>query len=333
MMASESVSLSPSTSSTASNSSHRSASVSDPTTSLVTPLSLCARMSKITVSPYHMRYTCTTVSNWPREHPTELCGGDDKLAAFLRLRAPDLNIVTTELYGSTDPSTTVICEVQHLPQLLKLQGQTSPDHGISTPLNLHCDVQLMGLQTCTFCWSPGHGSHRCSHRSTAAHPTAPTSQQPACRLCYSFSHHAAACRESSPATCKLCEKHGHATHDCSHFKPRKQALTAYLRPHLTPKPNQSQTLAPPILNAAQRASAQPWQGTNNSSRAASSSSPSTSAQQYVTSEQLQQALAPISAALHDLLNRFTPLLALSASMSTSARLTPAFSFPSPLYGQ
>jgi hypothetical protein len=302
------------------------------------PLSRCARMSSILVSPYHMRYTCTTVSNWPREHPTELCGGDDKMVAFLRLQAPDLNIVTTELFGSTDPSTIVICEPQHLPQLLKLQGKTSPEHGISTPLNLHCDVQLMGLQTCTFCWSPGHGSTRCPHRTTAANPIAPTSHQPACRFCYSFSHHAAACRETSPVTCKLCEKQGHATHDCAHFKPRKQSLAAYLKLPSPQKSNQSQSLAPPILNAAQRASAQPWQGTNNATGAAtspssSSSPPISSAQQYVTSEQLQQALAPISAALHDLLNRFTPLLALSASLSTSARLNPVFSSPSPLNGQ
>jgi len=179
------------------------------------------------------------------------------MVAFLRLQAPDLNIVTTELFGSTDPSTIVICEPQHLPQLLKLQGKTSPEHGISTPLNLHCDVQLMGLQTCTFCWSPGHGSTRCPHRTTAANPIAPTSHQPACRFCYSFSHHAAACRETSPVTCKLCEKQGHATHDCAHFKPRKQSLAAYLKLRSPQKPNQSQSVAPPILNVAQRASAQP----------------------------------------------------------------------------
>jgi hypothetical protein len=189
------------------------------------------------------------------------------------------------------------------------------------------------MQTCTFCWSPGHGSHRCPHRAEAAHPTAPTSHQPACRHCYSFSHHAAACRESNPVTCKLCVKQGHATHECSHFKPRKQALSSYLKLHSPQKPSHSLSLAPPILNAAQRASAQPWQGSNNASRAASSTSPSSPTQQYVTSEQLQQALAPISAALHDILNRFTPLLALSASMSTTARLNPVFSSPSPLNGQ
>ena len=290
------------------------------------------------MSPCHMRYACTTVTNWPREHPTELCGGDDKLTAFLHLHAPDLTIITTELYGSTDPSTTVICEPHHLPQLLKLQGKTSPEHGISTPLHLHCDVQLMGVQTCTFCWSPGHGSARCAHRSSAANPVAPSSHLPACRHCYSFSHHAAACRETSPITCKLCLVQGHATHDCTHFKPRKQALTTYLKPHAPSKPQQSQLQAPPILNAAQRASAQPWQGSNRRSSTLAASSGSTLSppaqhSDYVTTDQLQQALAPISVALQELMTRFTPLLALSASLSTTARPSPVFSAPLSLNAQ
>lgn len=336
-MSSRAVSPSPSTSSTASDSSNPGSHTARPT-SPITPLSPCARLSSISVSPYHMRYTCTTVSNWPREHPTELCGGNDKMESFLRLHAPNLHIITQDLYGSTDPSTTIICEPQHLPQLQKLQGKTSPEHGISTPLNLHCDVQLMGMQTCTFCWSPGHGSVRCPHRPSALHPIAPTSHQPACRLCYSFGHHSAACREPGPVTCKLCMLQGHTTHDCAHFKPRKQPLTVYLKPSSNQKPPQSQSNAAPILNAAQRAAAQPWQGSSRGS--ASSSSPSNAAspppgQQFVTPDQLQQALAPIAAALQELMTRFTPLLALSASLSlsTPARPNPVFSSSLPLYGQ
>ena len=122
-----------STSSTASDVSHSSATPPPPSTAPAAPLSRCARLSSISVSPCYIRYTCTTVSNWPREHPTELCGGDDQLAAFLRLNAPDLRITTTDLFGSTDPSTTVICEPQHLHQLQRLQGKTSLAHGIHPP--------------------------------------------------------------------------------------------------------------------------------------------------------------------------------------------------------
>jgi hypothetical protein len=326
-----------STSSTASDSSHNSTSRSPSPTPQLAPLSRCARMSSISVSPCHTRYTCTTVSNWPREHPTELCGGDDKLAAFLHLHAPDLHLVTKDLFGSTDPSTTVICEGQHLHQLLKLQGKTSPEHGISTPLNLHCDVQLMGMQTCTFCWSPGHGTSRCPHRPSALNPTAPTSHQPACRYCYSFSHHAAACREAGPITCKLCEKQGHATHACSFFKPRKQPLSVYLKTRVSPTPHQKQPQASPILNEAHKASAKPWQALNTAA-APSLSAPTGSAhyastQQFVTADQLQQALAPISSALQELMARFTALHSLPTSQSTSARATPVFSSPLPLHGQ
>ena len=324
-----------STSSTVSNSSHSSGTSPPPPASPVAPLSRCARMCSISVSPCPLRYTCTTVSNWPREHPTELCGGDDKLAAFLRLHAPDLHIVLRDLFGSTDPSTTIICEHQHLHQLLKLQGRTSPEHGISTPLNLHCDVQVMGLQTCTFCWSPGHGTSRCPHRVSARNPVAPTSHQAACRYCYSFSHHAAACRETGPITCKLCEKEGHATHACSFFKPRKQPLSVYLKARTAPSSSQSQSQAPPILNAAQRASAKPWQGLSEGAAiqhsASSSSAHSASTQQFVTVDQLQQALAPISSALYELMTRFTQH-SLPAPTSTAARFNPVFS-SLPLNGQ
>ena len=53
-------------------------------------------------------------------------------------------------------------------------------------------------------------------------------------------------------------------------------------------------------------------------------------QQFVTADQLQQALAPISFALHELMARFTSLL---TSQPTSARLNPVFSSPFPLNGQ
>ena len=323
-----------STSSTASDASHSSATPPPPSTAPAAPLSRCARLSSISVSPCHIRYTCTTVSNWPREHPTELCGGDDQLAAFLRLNAPDLRITTTDLFGSTDPSTTVICEPQHLHQLQRLQGKTSPEHGISTPLNLHCDVQLMGLQTCTFCWSPGHGTSRCPHRSSALNPIAPTSHQAACRFCYSFEHHAAACRESGPIACKLCEKQGHASHGCPFFKPRKQPLSVYLKARAAPSPSQSPTQAAPILNAAQRASVKAWQGPQAGATpppfVPASAPHSAPTQQFVTVDQLQQVLAPITSALQQFMAHFTTLL---ASHSTAARLSPVFSSPSPLNGQ
>jgi hypothetical protein len=335
-MSSRPASPTSSTSSTASDASRSSATPTPPSASAaqVAPLSRCARMSAISVSPCHLRYTCTTVSNWPREHPTELCGGDDKLAAFLHLNAPDLRITTKNLFGSTDPSTTVICEPQHLHQLQRLQGRTSPEHGISTPLNLHCDVHLMGLQTCTFCWSPGHGTSRCPHRSSAPNPIAPTSHQAACRYCYTFEHHAAACRESGPITCKLCEKQGHSSHGCPFFKPRKQQLSVYLKARAAPSPHQSPTQAAPILTAAQRASAKPWQGFNAgaapSSSASSNSSHSPTTLQFVTFDQLQQALAPFAFALQQFTTQFSTLL---ASQPTSARLNPVFSCPLPLNGQ
>ena len=295
------------------------------------PLSRCARNSTITVTPCRTRYICCSVSNWPREHPSELCGGNDQLDAFLRIHAPDLHIITTEQYGSTNPATTVLCQQQHLPQLLNLRGKTSPEHGISTPLNLHCDVQLMGTQTCTFCWSPGHGAHRCPHRASATSPVLPTSHLPACRHCYPFAHHASACRETTTVTCKLCEVQGHATHACSHFKPSKRSLIDFLKPRTAPGAQSSSQVAAPILSATQLSSQMAWQRGSDSVVTSTPSSPTTP---YVTPEQLQQALAPLTQALQEIMFRLSPLLALTAhSLSTSAGLTSVVSSPLPLNGQ
>jgi len=130
---------------------------------------------------------------------------------------------------------------------------------------------------------------------------------------------------ATPVTCKLCEVQGHATHACPLFKPSKRALADFLKPRTAPAPHNAQTKAAPVLSEAQRTSERAWQGNN----LAATSLP----QPYVTPEQLQQALSPIALALQDFMLRFTPLLALAASLPTSARLTPVFSSPSLLNGQ
>jgi hypothetical protein len=333
-----STSPTPSMASTCSNSSNSTdlpASIPSVSTAHKAPLSRCASLSKVTVSPFEIRYICTSVTNWPREHSTEICGGNDQLKAFLHLHAPDLRILITEQFGSTDLSTTVICQQQHLTQLVNLQGKVSPEHGISTPLNLHCNVQLMGAQTCTFCWAPGHGAGRCPHRSTATKPVLPVSSRPACRLCYSFDHHPSACRASGPIQCKICEVQGHATHACSHFKPSKKPLAAFLKPHAPQVPHSAQKQAAPILSAAQVSSARAWQ--NNSGVAAVMSSSATSSVPsalYVTIEEFHRALHPMATALQDLISRLAPFIStIAASQPTSARINPVFSSPIVLNGQ
>jgi hypothetical protein len=218
--------------------------------------------SVVTLSPHHVRYVCATVSNWPREHPTELCGGNDQLRAFLQQRAPDLHLVLTEEYGSTSPTTTVVCERQHLPQLQALQGTLSAEQGISRPLSLNCTVRLLGAQTCTHCWQPNHGAARCPRQSYAPKPVLPTSHLPACRLCYSFEHHTATCRvPPHTVTCTLCNQLGHATATCVHFRPSTRSLKDFLSPRQTPAQllRINQQPAAPILSSGQLSSARPWQ--------------------------------------------------------------------------
>jgi hypothetical protein len=235
---------------------------SDSSSPSVPRLSRPALHSVVSLSPHCVRYVCVTVSNWPREHPTELCGGNDQLRAFLQQHSPDLRLLLTEEYGSTSPTTTVVCQRQHLPQLQALQGRLSPEHGISRPLSLNCTVRLLGAQTCTHCWQPGHGAARCPHQSYAPKPVLPTSHQPACRLCYSFEHHTASCRVSPHTViCTLCNQLGHATATCAHFRPGTRSLKDFLSPLKTPAQllRIHQQPAAPILSSGQLSSARPWQ--------------------------------------------------------------------------
>lgn len=299
----------PSTASTASSSSSSNPEPPSPqdarSPSRKVSLSPCALASGISVSASWLRYVCMTVSNWPREHPTELCGGDDQLRAFMAQRAPHLRLLTHHEYGSTSASTMVIGQKQHLAELLTLQGQSSPQHGISKPLHLNAAVHIMGAQTCTFCWSPGHGAGRCPRRNTAESPDTPVPAQAACRHCYSFEHHAAACRQAAATvTCKLCEETGHATASCTFFKPSKRPLRDFLDPAaaLTAK-RQAQAPKPaPILSATHVRAVQPWQNTGSS---ASPPAPAAMAQvahpAYITQGQLTAALAPITAMLMQLM--------------------------------
>jgi hypothetical protein len=277
-------------------------------------LSPCALASTVSVSASSLRYVCMTVSNWPREHPSELCGGDDQLIAFMHQHAPHLRVLLHQECGSTSSSTLVIGQKQHLAELAALQGQCSPEHGITKPLHLNAAVHMMGAQTCTFCWCPGHGAARCPRRHTAPAPGLSIPHQPACRHCHSFEHHAAACRHSAPVTCNLCEETGHSTCACPFFKPSKRPLRDFLNPAaaLAAAKRKAQSAAAgqqpaPILSTEQVAAARPWQQTSTVSSSAKTGPTATAAvmaqaiqSPYITQLQLEAALAPIMALLMQL---------------------------------
>lgn len=337
-----STSPTPSTASTGSDRSLSSVNGSPEATSATSPslhdrrprLSACALDSNATVADFAQRYVCVSVSNWPREHATELCRSNEHLAAFLRLRAPHLRLLTHQEHGTTSSSTIVICQQQHLTELQRLQGQISPDHGISKPLNLNSAVHMMGAQTCTFCWAPGHGSHRCPQRTRAPSPGLSPPHQAACRVCYSFDHHTPACRHSAPVTCKLCELPGHATHACQYFRPSRRSLRDFLGPATPTGSRQAQGAAggpphpAPILSAAQSSAPHAWQQVPSTSPPAmlSASVPATAVmaqvaqlQAFVTQQQLQSALLPILSLLQQIqLSFLNPPLKPSCSSSSSS---------------
>lgn len=292
-------------------------------------LSIGALHSSIIISTYRFHYICTSVSNWPRQHPYELCGGDEQLHAFFHLHAPDLHLTTKKEYGTTSSTTMVIGQRHHLHQLLHLQGKVSEEHGISYPLSLQLEVKMMGAQTCTHCWQPGHGARRCPHLPNAPNPISPTSPVHACRECYAFGHHEAACRSTGPVTCHLCKLPGHTTGNCQHFKPVSRLLKAFLAPPSTPTASQSSSSSPQqrlaagqILSAAHHAASSPWAlpPAPPAPATAPQSSPSSifpssppplpfpsSTAAYITQQQLDLALAAINASLQLIMARLPPL--------------------------
>ena len=274
----------------------------------------------VSVSPFRLRYAMCTISNWPRAHPTELCNSNSHLTAFVRQHAPDVRLVTKEENGMTSASVTAFCQQRHLSQLVGLNGRVSEMHGIHFPLQLHTTIHVMGAKTCTFCWQPNHGATHCPRRASSGNAGQPLSAKPACRHCYSFAHTSEACTSTSARECTLCKKQGHCTSQCAHFFPSRLPLQQYL----TPVPNKQQQqqrvaadgtggVPAPILSSAHSTAARPWQINTATSATLSPAvvphavnQPAQHQQaafisEFVTSDRLNSTLAPILAALNQIL--------------------------------
>ena len=314
-------------------------------------LSHAARLCTVNVSPFKQRYAVCTVSNWPRAHPTELCGGNDRLLAFARQNAPDVRFVTREENGMTSGSVSAYCQQRHLSQLAGLNGRVSEQHGIHFPLRLHSAVHVLGAKTCTFCWQPNHGAARCPSRVSIGNAAQPATAHPACRQCYSFAHKTEACTSSAGMKCTLCKKEGHCTSQCSHFFPSRVPLQHYLSTTVSQPAQQRRSttaakggVPAPLLSTALTTAACPWQPTQSATSSAlpslTSRAPSSptqpQAQQskppsgFVTFDQLTAALAPILWTLQQLHgNHSTPATTPRASsLGPIAHVSPAQSNPS-----
>jgi hypothetical protein len=298
-------------------------------------LSHAAKLCTVNVSPFRQRYAVCTVSNWPRAHPTELCGGNDRLLAFARQHAPDVRLVTKEENGMTSGSVTAYCQQRHLSQLAGLNGRVSEQHGIHFPLRLHSAVHVLGAKTCTFCWQPNHGAARCPSRVSSGNAAQPAAAHPACRQCYSFAHKTEACTSSAAKMCTLCKKEGHCTSQCSHFFPSRVPLQQYLTTTVTQPAQQRRTASSarggvpaPILSTTLTTAARAWQPAQTATSTALPSlasrvlspPPQPQPQQsplpsgFVTLDQLAAALAPILWTLQQLHgNHSAPATTLQAS--------------------
>lgn len=287
------------------------------------PLREGAMHCTVNVSPLRLRYAMCTISNWPRAHPTELCSSNSHLIAFVRQHAPDVRLVTKEENGMTSANVTAYCQQHHLSQLVGLNGRVSEMHGIHFPLQLNTTIHVMGAKTCTFCWQPNHSATHCPRRASSGNAGQPLSAKPACRHCYSFAHTSDACTSTSARECTLCKKQDHSTSQCAHFFPSRLPLKQYL----TPVPNKQQQqqqhqkvaadgkggVPAPVLSTAHSTAARAWQvNTAVSATLSPAAAPhainqpaqhqqAVLASEFVTPDQLTTKLAPILAALQQIL--------------------------------
>ena len=146
-------------------------------------------------------------------------------------------------------------EARHRNELYRLQGVSSPSHGITRPLRLaYRQLQRPQTQCCAACGEPGHAARKCPRRSSAAVldadkmevdfvPLAPDAV--VCRLCYKTGHQGTCNTSLDAQTCKLCNATGHTSFRCRQYRATWVPLTA---PASTRPPN----LRPQAIIAQQR---------------------------------------------------------------------------------
>ena len=221
-----------------------------------------------TVAVYGIRYETTLLNGWKRgpdhhlapgesAHFNQLYGDDNRFAAFLNRAAPNCFPRSFSTLANGDGSIQFIHEAQHRNELFRLQGASSPSHGITVPLSLEFkQLHRPTSHCCSVCGKPDHTAHACPLRghSKEAAPDDGKMETDAvplrdkevvCRLCYSTAHQSTCNTAYADRTCLICGEMGHTSFHCASYKafwvplsvplstrppnPRPSALIAYQR--------------------------------------------------------------------------------------------------------
>jgi hypothetical protein len=225
------------------------------------------------IDVYGIRYETTLLSGWTRgpDHPPsspegvdyhQLYGDDNRLLAYLARAAPHCFPCPPTMLADGTGSIQFLHEAQHRNELYRLQGVSSPPHGITRPLRLTFQQLRRPLaQCCSVCGHPGHTAHACSLHAASTEPAADEGKMEAdvaslstgsvvCRLCYSPGHREDCHTPPSLQSCKLCDETGHTSFRCTRYKTSWVPLSV---PASTLPPN----LRPLTLIAQQRGLAPP----------------------------------------------------------------------------
>ena len=202
------------------------------------------------IDHYFIRYETTLLSGWtrgPDHQPTppeevnyfQLYGDDNRLFAFLANAAPHCYRRPADMLADGTGSIQFIHEAQYRNELYRLQGTSSPSHGITRPLRLTFQqLRRPSTQCCSVCGEPDHTARSCplhaAHSDAAANVekmdadavSLPTDSV-VCRLCYSPGHREDCHTPPSLQHCKICNEDGHTSFRCRLYK-----SSGYLSPSL-----------------------------------------------------------------------------------------------------
>jgi hypothetical protein len=204
----------------------------------------------VTLDVYGIRYDTTLVSGWTRgpdhlnpspahSNYDQLYGNLDCLTSFLGSAAPHCHIGPISYLADGTGSIQFIHEAKYRNELFRLNGSTSPSHGITRRLLLRYSLlHKPRTQCCSLCGESGHNAHNCPHISSAPPDSVqadaanlmnddspgPDSPRPGrsramCRDCYSPDHQQTCHTPPAQRKCKLCHADGHTSFRCTQYRP------------------------------------------------------------------------------------------------------------------
>ena len=202
--------------------------------------------SHLQLAPYEYRYETTRVSGFtrgpdchpPLEHHDNLAepfGNLNSFLAFLSASAPHCYAGKVDYTPDGRAYLQLVHEMPYRSELFRLNGMTSPRHGITRPLRLsYFQQQVPAARCCSHCGEGDHQAHGCPLRATSA-PTATEAESDAdmtgglpvhpaghragvCRDCYSPEHQQTCDTDPATVTCRLCKEKGHTSFRCSRYR-------------------------------------------------------------------------------------------------------------------